>query len=448
MRVFRRAVLFLFLSVGASPAFAQSAVAPIAAATPQQTNAIYSTLYSRPSSPTLPTPSDQTVRPTPDQIGYPSAYAIWYPAITGAAFYDDNVFARHTNRQGDWAGVVRPELSWRSVNMPNVDVVGTAYVERRVYNTFSTEDQTNGGAAMGATIRPGPDTQVVGRISYVRAHEDRGTSDLQGLNFLRPLQYDQGEAAGAINQRFGSFWTSLGGATAVVRFQNGIINGFVVPQDYRDGTIVTAPARFGYVVAPLTSVFVEVAANERSFHVDEFSSRGWRVVGGMMFEPGQGARIKGEFYGGYMAQAYNNGFGFQDISTWTYGMSLAYLVMPNLTATLEGRRDAREASLSGGILVGIPGDGVSVIETIAAGRLDWAALPNLVIGGGIAFLEDEYVGASRTDRAWSPLFSIKYFPTPRLTLGFDYRYLNFDSSGLGILGYYKNVYLLSANLKL
>ena len=33
------------------------------------------------------------------------------------------------------------------------------------------------------------------------------------------------------------------------------------------------------------------------------------------------------------------------VSTFTYGSALAFLLMPNLTATLEGRRDAREASL-------------------------------------------------------------------------------------------------------
>ena len=41
-----------------------------------------------------------------------------------------------------------------------------------------------------------------------------------------------------------------------------------------------------------------------------------------------------------------------------------------------------------------------------------------------------------------------YFANRYLTLGFDYRYLNFDSSGLGVLGYYRNVYLFSINARL
>src|SRR6185369_10912789 len=148
---------------------------------------------------------------------------------------------------------------------------------------------------------------------------------------------------------------SLGAAGAFVRFNNGTIAGTTVSQDYRNGAIASIPVRVGYVVAPLTSVFVEASANHRDFRVDSFDSSGYRVVGGALFEPGPGSRIKGEIFGGYMYQDYR-GFGFQNVSTFTYGSSLAFLLRPDLTAVLEGRRDAREASLSGGVFAGVPGD--------------------------------------------------------------------------------------------
>jgi hypothetical protein len=206
------------------------------------------------------------------------------------------------------------------------------------------------------------------------------------------------------------------------------------------------PIRVGYVVAPLTSLFVEVSPNQRNFDVNAFDSNGWRVVGGALFEPGPGSRIKGEIFGGYMSQKYS--FGFHDISTFTYGSALAFLLMPNLTAVLEGRRDAREASLSGGVAAGTPGDGVSVVESVVAGRMDWSVRPDLVLGAGLSYIQDDYLGANRSDHAVSPLASVKYFANRNLTLGFDYRYLNFDSSGFGVLSYYRNVYLFSANWKI
>jgi hypothetical protein len=315
------------ISVGAG--HAQSALPPTAAATPTQ---IYTGVspYSRISPSTTSTgaisAATDTTTSQPGNVGpYPSPgiksdYAIWYPSVTGAAFYDDNVFARHTNRQGDWAGVVRPELAWRSYGLENIDMVGSAYVDQRWYDRFHTENQTNGGAVLGTTVRAGENTQVVTRFAVVRGHEDRGTSDSINTAFLRPLSYDEFDGAGAINQRYGRWWTSVGAAAAFVRFGTGILAGVPVLQGYRDGAIVTAPVRVGYVVAPLTSVFVEVAANKRNFHVDAFDSEGWRVVGGALFEPGPGSRIKGEIFGGYMVQAYS-GLGFQTVSTFTYGSS-------------------------------------------------------------------------------------------------------------------------------
>ena len=271
-RVARLLLLTALTAVSASAARAQSMVAPTAPATPTQ---IYSTSspYSRSLSPTIAEQpvSQPAAVPVPGQsvgpyqpLGFPTERVIWYPSVTGAAFYDDNVFARHTNRQGDWAGVVRPELAWRGNNLPNVETAGSAFIEQRWYNRFNSEDQFNAGAAMGSTVRAGENTQFITRFQWLHGHEDRGTSDSINTTFLRPLSYDQVEGAGAINQRYGRLWTSVGAVGAFVRFGSGTLAGVQIPQDYRTGSIASAPFRVGYVVAPLTSVFVEVAPNYRN----------------------------------------------------------------------------------------------------------------------------------------------------------------------------------------
>lgn len=450
-------LLLIALAAGAGTARAQSTLPPIVPPSYGQPTAnVTSTLTPRTppavvTEPTTPVGQPGTFTPYP-ATGYPVDKIIFYPALTAAAFYDDNVFARNTNRQGDWAGVLRPEFSWRSNNWTNMEAAGAGYVEQRWYNRFSSEDQLNAGAIVGGTLRPGSDTQVVTRLVAVHAHEDRGTSEsLNAPTLAKPIAYDQVEAAGAINQRYGRVWTSVGAGAALVHYNNAVITfaggSLPISQGYRNGTIATFPFRIGYVVAPLTSVFLEVTPNNRNFQVDAFDSQGYRVAGGMLFEPGPGSRIKGEFFAGYMSQSYS-GAGFNTISTWTMGSSLAFLLTPELTATLESRRIAAEASLSGGVFAPFPGDGVSVIDTMVAGRFDWLVAPKTVLGAGVAYLQDDFLSAARTDRSWSPLASVKYFVNPNLTLGFDYRYLTFDSSGLGVLGYYRNVFLLSANLRM
>lgn len=175
------------------------------------------------------------------------------------------------------------------------------------------------------------------------------------------------DGAVALNKRWGRYWASFGASALDIQYGDGILFGIPISQDYRSGDIELFPIRTGYVIAPLTSVFIEGAYNMRNFEVGSFDSDGYRIIGGLMWEPGQGARIKGEIYGGYINQDYV-GPAFVPVSTWTAGGSLALLATDNLILGFEGRRDAREASLSGGV---IPNDGVSVIESLAIFRADY-----------------------------------------------------------------------------
>jgi hypothetical protein len=393
--------------------------------------------------PTAPT-SEQTKAVDPWQAFAPVTPGIkagaftFSPAVTAAAFYDDNVFATHSSRQGSWGGLVRPELGIATAGS-NYSVAAKGYVEKRSLARFSSEDQLNAGAGIESVVMPGPDTQLVGKARYTRGHEDRGGGESEIFGgFDRPVGFNTFEASGALNQRFNRWWTSLGIAGNWIRYDTPTIGGIPVDQSYRNGNIGVASGRVGYVVAPLTSVFVEVAGNRRNFEVDIFDSRGYRVVGGVLLEPGPGARIKGEAYAGYMHQDYT-GITFNTVSTFTYGGALAWLIAPRWSAVVEGRRNALESGLNGG---------VSLIESLAGARLDYVVAPNFIVGAGATYLVDEFLGAGRTDRSLSPLVSVKYLVNPFLTLGFDYRNVTFDSSGFGTSSYYRNVYLFSLNARL
>lgn len=373
----------------------------------------------------------------PQPVGIQVGNLTIFPAVTLGAFYDNNVFAAGVNRRSDWAGFVRPELGLRWTGSNYVFGV-QGFVERREYDKYDSENQTNGSVAAGGTYMPDRDTQIIGRFRYTHAHEERGSGESELNQFDRPLAYNSYEAAVAINRRFGNWWTSLGAANLWIDTNTPTVLGVPVPQTYRDGEIGVATGRVGFVVAPFTSFFTEVAINRRDFDVDIFDSDGYRVVGGMLFEEGPGARLKGEIYAGYMKQDYT-GVTFLDVSTWTAGGALGIIITPQLTATLIGRREAKESALN---------SGVSVVESMLGGRIDYFIMPNVVIGGGVTYLEDEFKLAGRTDHSWSPLASLKYFMTPNVTLGVDYRRVNYDTSALGVLGYTRDVVLFSLHGKL
>jgi hypothetical protein len=391
--------------------------------------------------------------------------------VTAATLYDDNVFAGRTQRLSDTSFIGRPEFSWITQGAGyGVGIDG--YLEARRYLKYNSEDQLNGSIGGTFTLMPDSDTQIIGNARYIRGHLERGTSETIGPGglllstaFDAPIAYDQGVGSLALNKRFDRWWTSVGVAGSAVAYKDPTIGELNIDLSYAEGVISVVNGRLGYVVAPQTSVFVEAAGNRRDWKVGIFDSTGYRTVGGVLFEQGPNARIKGEVWAGYMSQAYS-GISFQNVSSWTYGASLAFLFTDQLTGTIEGRREAKESALSLGVIgpttiganatvCSLGASCVSAIQSSVSGRLDYRLLPNLVVGAGASFVVDEYLGTAaggRVDRTISPLASVKYFPSDRLSFGFDYRRVNYDpsggfSAGVGALSYYRNLYLVSANGK-
>ncbi len=169
----------------------------------------------------------------------------------------------------------------------------------------------------------------------------------------------------ALNKRYGNWWSSIGGAGLEIEYQNPIIGaiggvntftGVPVDLSYADGGIANAHGRLGYVVSPLTSVFVEAAGNTRDWRVGYFDSNGYRIDAGLLLEQGPGARLKGEIWGGYMGQQYN-GATMSSVSSFTYGIDLAAIVADNVTAVVQGSREAKEAALGLAFISGVTGVG-------------------------------------------------------------------------------------------
>ncbi|HEY0331653.1 MAG TPA: outer membrane beta-barrel protein [Rhodopseudomonas sp.] len=418
------------------------------------------------------TPASSTWPPAAAPIaGYALGGGTLVTGVTAATFYDDNIFATRSARQSDVAFVGRPEFAWMAQGQ-NYTIGADGYIEGRRYVKYNSEDQVNGSFGVNFTVMPDTDTQIVSNARYLHAHLDRGSSDTVGPGgillstaFQSPIAYDQGIGSIALNKRYGQWWTSLGAAGVGIHYDNASLLGGIVDFSYADGGIGVANGRLGYVIAPLTSVFVEAAGNVRNWRVDVFDSTGYRVVGGVLFEQGPNARLRGEAWAGYMNQQYN-GVSFQEVSNWTYGASMAFLLTDQLTGVIEGRREAKEAALSLALIApGVLGASaavcstspgaacVSAIESTIAGRLEYRILANVAIGAGASYMVDDYLGpvaGHRSDRTLSPLASLKYFPNDKVTLSFDYRRINFDpvggqSAGVGAISYDRDVYLLSMN---
>src|SRR4029077_1207707 len=79
----------------------------------------------------------QPARPSwsPQQTGIPLAGGTLFAGLTVGTFYDDNVFAAHTNHLADWAIFERPELQWVKQGQ-NYSFSADGFVENRDYARF------------------------------------------------------------------------------------------------------------------------------------------------------------------------------------------------------------------------------------------------------------------------------------------------------------------------
>ena len=329
-----------------------------------------------------------------------------------------------------------PEIS-AIAQGPGFGIQTSGFVEARKYTKYSSEDQVNGGASVSGVVQPDADTQLRGRVQYLHGHEDRGAGDSILFTPDRPIAFDLVEAAAALNKRWDRWFASLGASAVGVFYRNTSIQGVPVDQSFRNVVIPTVTARVGYVIAPLTSVFVDVTGNLREYRFGPLSSRGMRAVGGLLFEPGPGARVKGEIYGGVIYQDYT-GAALKTVATWTAGGAVSFLLSDYTTLTFEGRREAKESGLLGG---------VSLVESSAGARLDHQLFDNLVIGGGATVLHNEFRGIGRVDRYISPLASLRYAVSRNLTVGLDYRYLTYTTDAFGAGGFRRNVVLGAVNVR-
>jgi hypothetical protein len=358
-----------------------------------------------------------------------------HPSISTGFLYDDNVFATRHGTKGDGAVIVRPELRIAAPFLRGT-IAADAYVEGEKYFHYSSEDALNGGLTVAGKVPLDADTRLKFGLQYLHGTVPRGSSESVLNRTDEPISYDRGSASLGIDRRFGRWWTSVGLAGTAIEYQNPTVGGVELRQSYADGTVSSATGRIGYVVAPRTSLFVELVGNDRNFHLDSFDSDGFRAVGGVLFEPGPGARVKGEAYAGYMRQLYQ-GASFRDVETWTAGGALGFIVNRRLTLTIGGSRVAEESAVGGG---------VSVVESQAAVRADYRLLPNLIVGAGMTYLRDGFRGLGATDDYWSPLASIQYLISKNLTAAFDYRRVDFNPDGLvGTTPFRRNVFMLSLN---
>lgn len=371
-------------------------------------------------------------RPQWDARGIHVGSFTLYPSVTTGVMHDSNIYATGTHPDADTIFTIDPGL-WIKSNWSQNSF--DAYVKGDIqqYAKFTSENNNNvyTGAETTLNIRRG--LTAYGAVAYSSSHEQRGTGE-SFYDYGKLIRINAVKGQLSLTKQFNRLSLSTGLAIEDDNYSNTTLNGQVVNESYRDGTNATYSTRMGYDISPMTSVFVQYAWNDQSYHDQIYNSSGNRVVTGLSF--GGTELFQGEIYGGYLNQNYDDRQ-FQDMSTYTYGGKLLWLVTDMTNVTLIGSREPGISSYD---------QGTSRMYSNIGLRVDHELLRNVVVSGSVGYEWDDFGNTGRVDKYTRAGASVSYYLNRSMALALNYKYLNFNTNGVGIQSY--NRQQIGASLKL
>lgn len=355
-------------------------------------------------------------------VGIPYGSFLLFPELALTQTHDSNIYALRKNDVSDSITTLTPSLvaksNW-SQHRLNFNAGGD-FDRYRDHNSENVDDYWVG---FDGQYDLSGNSNIFGGVQNSRSHEDRGSPD--AVFGLEPTVYTSTEAylgaevkTGPVSVRFGGIHEDLDYRTPT---------GMTAPNstnDDRDRTLTSVGGRVGYDVTPTVMPFVQAATDTRSYNrsIDDYgfqrSSDGYRAAVGAVFRPN--VTLQGEAFVGRMHQNYDDAR-FNDLDRAYFGANLSWKPVPGTRLTAFVDRSLGETT--------IPGSAGYVDSTVGM-HVERPISPDLIANAGIAYSISEYQGIDRTDRVTDAGAGVKYYISPTVYLGADYRMLNRDSSSL------------------
>lgn len=369
-------------------------------------------------------------------VGIPYGGFLLFPELALTQTYDSNIYALRRNEVSDSITTLTPSLvaksNW-SRHRLNFDVGGD--IDR--YRDHGTEDVNDYWLGFDGQYDLSASSNIFGGARKSHSHEDRGSPD--ATYGLAPTLYDSTEAylgaevkSGPTSVRMGGIYEELDYDTPAGMSANPVNTG----NDDRDRTLTSIGGRVGYDLTPGLMPFVQAATDKRSYarSLDDYgyqrSSDGYRAALGAVYRPS--ATLQGEAFVGHMHQNYDDAR-FNDFNQMYYGANLSWKPVPGTRFTAFVDRSLGETTL--------PGSSGYVDSTVGM-HVERPITPDLLANAGIAYSVSDYQGIDRKDRVTDAGAGIKYYVSPTVYLGADYRMLNRDSTSLEG-NYFRDVVMFS-----
>lgn len=368
-----------------------------------------------------------------NMVGIPYGSFLLFPEISLTHGYDSNIYAERKNEISDWITTVSPLLVAKSKWEQHILNFG-AGADIDIYKNHSSENVTDYWLSAGGQYDFSPQSNVFGNLIHSHKHEDRGSADAgPGLN---PNEYDSTEASVGFARKSEPYTVraSLNSEKLDFSTPSGAVSPYT--NDDRDRTQGSIVARLGYAVSPALEPFIQAETDIRRYNKTlddngfQRSSDGYRIALGAVYKPS--SRLQGEAYIGQMQQQFDDSR-FVDVNQLYFGADLSWKPLVGTTATAFMERTLAETTISGAS---------SSVDTTIGAKVEKALSQNMLVNGRMSYTWNDFKGIGRNDEILDAGAGLKYYISPTVYLGADYRFVNRDSNVLNS-NYFSNQAMFS-----
>jgi hypothetical protein len=368
-----------------------------------------------------------TERPKPEyQVsGVDLGGFVLSPELTTGLRYNDNIFARRTNRTDDFIFKVNPGAILQS-KWSRHSLSINANVDHNEYLDVSSESITDYSIGADTLLDAGRGL-AFGFGGQFQALNEPRTNSSTPTNTTKPIKYDLASVYGNVSREINRVRVSLAAGLKDYNYKNGqIIGGGVSFQDDRDRQMVDLNGRGEYAVSPDTSVFVEVGYNDRAYDLQppvvalDRDSNGYQVLVGTNFDLTN--LIRGEVGIGYLDQRFQSPL-LPNISGFAVRANVEWFATQLTTVSFGGSRSVEDSGILGSS---------GFLRNAANFKVDHELLRNLILTGEFTYGLDNYKGIDRKDERVGGTLSGTILL--RRGIGLTAYYLYADQTSRGLAG--------------
>lgn len=332
-------------------------------------------------------PVTERARPELDPLGIRAGGFLVFPSITVAETYDDNVFATPDDEESDFITLLQPRVRVVS-DFPRHALGLTAGGDIAFYASESDENFQDFFLSGDGRLDVTRETAVRASTTIGRFHQGRDDPEDIGADEISTFYRYGGEVS--FEQLFNRLNYRLTGRIDRVDFEDSIDRDL-------DRTEYDALARVGFFVSPRFNTFVEGRYNLEDRDVEpgdlvagtpvlfDRDSHGWETRVGTAVDIT--AVLFGEAFVGYRQQYFDDD-AFDDEDGISFGANLTWNPTLLTTLRLTGGADFVPTRVD---------DASSNFRSAIALRVDHELLRNLLIGGTVGYVRDDFSEIDRVD---------------------------------------------------